>query len=79
MSAIAASSVGGFMWSAQPAMAQMLERDLHMNCWSVMVCVLTGAVCLHLLFKTIVVVGVDVAVENGGRRKKHQQRRLEPV
>ena len=63
--AIAATCCGGFVLSAQPAMVQMLGRDMHMDCWGVMTIVVAGAICLHLLFKSIVV------TEDLEKRVKH--------
>ena len=66
--AIAATCCGGFVLSAQPAMVQMLGRDLHMDCWGVTAIVVAGAVGLHVLFKSIVVTGMpEKRVKHGSK------------
>ena len=51
---IAATSIGGFVLCAQPAMTQMLARDLSINCWGVTVVVLIFSVSLHMLLRVFI-------------------------
>ena len=51
---IAATSIGGFVLAAQPAMTQMLSRDLNITCWGVSTIVLTSAILIHMVWRGVV-------------------------
>ena len=51
---IAATAIGGFILAAQPAMTQMLSRDLNMDCFGVSCIVLMSSITLHIIMRGLV-------------------------